>query len=89
MSQVLAFLNNELLKNKINDASLRLFNQKLNDKDMQSILDALELIFDQLEEIQKKVGDDNYKELYENTTFFLMDTLMAQMIGVILIKKKK
>jgi hypothetical protein len=27
--------------------------------------------------------------LYENTTFFLMDTLMAQMIGVILIKKKK
>ena len=80
-SELMGFFNNELTKNKINDIAVRMFDRKIADKDTEDIIMALDVVFVFLSKAQEEYKDD-LQGLYDTSIYFLLDTLVAQMVAI-------
>ena len=80
-SELMGFFNNELTKNKINDVSIRLFEKKVTDEDIEDIIMALDVVFVFLAKTQEEYKDD-LQGMYDTSVYFLLDTLVAQMVAI-------
>ena len=80
-SELMGFFNNELTKNKINDIAMRMFERRIEDKDTEDIIAALDVIFVFLAKTQEEYKDD-LQGMYDTSIYFLLDTLVAQMVAI-------
>ena len=80
-SELMGFFNNELTKNKINDIAMRMFERKIDDRDTEDIIAALDVIFVFLAKTQEEYKDD-LQGMYDTSMYFLLDTLVAQMVAI-------